>query len=64
MTKQVYIGPQGQKGTILREDATNVTLLIKVESHEDEHQWTSTRRNFEARWKPFVSECEDIADAS
>ncbi len=55
--KQVYLGPQGQKATILREDESNVTLLIKVESHEDEHQWTSTRKNFEARWKPFVSEC-------
>lgn len=61
MTKQVYIGPQGQKGTILREDDANVTLLIKVESHEDEHQWTSTRRNFEARWKPFMSECEEAS---
>ena len=63
MKKQVYIGPQGQKATILREDESNVTLLIKVESHEDDHQWTSTRKNFEARWKPFVSECEDVVDA-
>ena len=61
MSKQVYIGPQGQKATILREDESSVTLLIVVEYSEDPHQWTSTRRNFESRWKPFVSECDDVA---
>jgi hypothetical protein len=57
MNKQLYIGPQKQLATILRESADSVTLLIQVETHSDSHEWTSTRRNFEARWKKFCSEC-------
>jgi len=57
-SKEVYVGPQGQKATILRTTDTSVTFTISVEGHGDALEWTTTRRNFEAKWKPFVSECE------
>lgn len=49
MKTERYISPQGNICRIIRENDDTVTLMIE---HSDgyQHEWTTTRRNFESRY--------------